>query len=49
MIALFIMATLGFLAPGVLALHVVQILDSVVVEKDQYLEVGNFNEANFVS
>ena len=30
-------------------LHVVQILDSVIIEKDQFLQLNNFNEANFVS
>ena len=31
------------------ALHVVQIMDSVILEKDEYIELHNYNEANFVS
>ena len=31
------------------ALHVVQILDSVILEKDEFIQLNNFNEANFVS
>ena len=31
------------------ALHVVQILDSVMLEKDSFLQLGNYNEANSVS
>ena len=31
------------------SLHVIQILDSVILEKDEYLQLSNFNEANFVS
>ena len=31
------------------ALHVVQIMDSVILEKDEYIELHNFNDANFVS
>ena len=31
------------------ALHVVQILDSVILEKNEYLQLSNFNDANFVS
>ncbi len=30
-------------------LHVIQILDSVILEKDEFIELQNFNEANFVS
>ena len=31
------------------SLHVVQILDSVILEKDEFIQLNNFNEANFVS
>ena len=31
------------------ALHVVQILDSVILEKNDYLILSNFNDANFMS
>ena len=30
-------------------LHVVQILDSVILEKNEFIQLNNFNEANFVS
>lgn len=34
---------------GISALHVVQILDSVILEKDEFIQLNNFNDANFVS
>ena len=38
-----------FLLPAVSGLHVMQLLDSVILEKNEYLQLSNFNEANFVS
>ena len=40
-------AALGLV--GISALHVVQILDSVILEKDEFIQLNNFNDANFVS
>lgn len=37
------------LVGSTLALHVIHILDSVILEKNQYLQLSNSNEANFVS
>ena len=43
-------ATIGALClVGISALHVVQILDSVILEKDEFIQLNNFNDANFVS
>ena len=41
--------TLALFTASAMALHVVQILDSVNVLKDDYLVLTNFNEANFVA
>ena len=34
---------------GISALHVVQILDSVILEKDEFIQLNNFNDANMMS
>ena len=31
------------------ALDIIQVLDSVILEKDEYIQFNNFNEANFIS
>jgi len=37
------------LIAAITALNVVQLMDSVILEKDQYIMLQNFNEANSVS
>ena len=44
----FVPISIGALLSNVQSLNVVQILDSVVLEKEEFLELRNFNEASII-